>query len=306
MRRPLKAVSSIALVAVLAVTAAACGSSSKKASTNTDTGGSVTAADCPVQALTNYDASKGRIKVPLWYSLDRGEQESAHRDGRVVQQEPEQGHRGAATRRASPTTRCWPSTSRASPRSSSPPAPTSRTARCRPWSTARPWCPAESCMEAAGLRLATMYPSRRCANYYTVHDVFWPAYANVSTPILYYNKAPLQEGRPRPEQAAADARRDPQPTAKTLKEAGVSKPPSRSTSTRGSSRSGSNGAGGDRREQRQRPRPRRATAATFDNAQLKQMFTTSRSACRPTASSTFPNTRGHINQYLASPSSSRR
>src|SRR4051794_34034150 len=77
MRHRLKAVSSIALVAALAVTAAACGSSSKKASdTNSDSGGSVKAADCPVQALTSYDASKGRIKVPLWYSLT-GESKNA-------------------------------------------------------------------------------------------------------------------------------------------------------------------------------------------------------------------------------------
>ncbi len=98
MRRPLKAVSSVALVAALAVTAAACGSSSKKASTNTDSGGSVTAADCPVQALTNYDASKGRINVPIWYSLTGESKNALTEMAAVVQQEPEQGHRGAAAR----------------------------------------------------------------------------------------------------------------------------------------------------------------------------------------------------------------
>ncbi len=47
--------------------------------------------------------------------------------------------------------------------------------------------PAEACMEAAGYDLTQLEPAVRSK--YSVDGVLYPAYANVSTPVLYYNKA---------------------------------------------------------------------------------------------------------------------
>jgi len=62
--------------------------------------------------------------------------------------------------------------------------------------------PAEACMEADGFDPTSITPAARAA--YSVDDVLYPGYMNVSTPILYYNKVHFKkagldpENRPRP------------------------------------------------------------------------------------------------------------
>jgi sn-glycerol 3-phosphate transport system substrate-binding protein len=82
--------------------------------------------------------------------------------------------------------------------------------------------PAQSCMEAANYDLTDLEPVARSK--YTVGDVLYPGYMNVSTPVLYYNKAHWVK-------AGLDPNDPPQTLdeiytqAKALKDAGVSDKP---------------------------------------------------------------------------------
>ena len=82
--------------------------------------------------------------------------------------------------------------------------------------------PAQSCMEAAGYDLTDLEPVARSK--YTVGDVLYPGYMNVSTPVLYYNKAHWVK-------AGLDPNDPPQTLdeiytqAKALRDAGVSEKP---------------------------------------------------------------------------------
>jgi sn-glycerol 3-phosphate transport system substrate-binding protein len=82
--------------------------------------------------------------------------------------------------------------------------------------------PAQACMEAAGNELTDIEPVARSK--YTVGDVLYPGYMNVSTPVLYYNKAHWVK-------AGLDPNDPPQTLdeietqARALKDAGVSEKP---------------------------------------------------------------------------------
>ena len=82
--------------------------------------------------------------------------------------------------------------------------------------------PAQSCMEEAGYDLADLEPVARSK--YTVHDVLYPGYMNVSTPVLYYNKAHWVEAGLDPDDPPQTLD-DIEAQAKALKDAGVSEKP---------------------------------------------------------------------------------
>lgn len=294
MRRPLKAVSSIALVAVLAVTAAACGSSSKKASTKTDTGGSVTAADCPVQALTNYDASKGRIKVPLWYSLT-GESKNALTEMAASYNKSQTKVTVQPQLVGKSYDEVLAKYLQGIPSKQLPAGAYIEDNKMQTMVDSKTVVPGEACMEASGLSLATLYPSQAVRNYYTVQGVFYPAVLNVSEPILYYNKTLFTKAGldpNKPPQTFAEIRAD----AQALKKVGVSKPfafkldPWFIESWLGGEGVDvvNNGNG----------RTARATAATFATPQLKQILTFWKQMQADGLIDVIPKTSGNINQYL--------
>jgi sn-glycerol 3-phosphate transport system substrate-binding protein len=82
--------------------------------------------------------------------------------------------------------------------------------------------PAQSCMEEAGYDLTDLEPVARSK--YTVHDVLYPGYMNVSTPVLYYNKAHWVEAGLDPDDPPRTLD-DVEAQAKALKDAGVSEKP---------------------------------------------------------------------------------
>jgi sn-glycerol 3-phosphate transport system substrate-binding protein len=155
--------------------------------------------------------------------------------------------------------------------------------------------PAQSCMKADGYDLGQIVPAVRA--YYTVNDVYWPAYANVSTPVLYYNKAHFQK-------AGLDPNDPPQTlqeveaAAKKLKAAGVSKTPFAINLDRWYFEVWVNGAGGDL-VNNGNGRDAPATASVFDNAQAKQLFASLQRMRSEGLLQPFSNTPGQINQYLA-------
>lgn len=82
--------------------------------------------------------------------------------------------------------------------------------------------PAQSCMEADGYDMREILPAVRAG--FSVDDVLYPGYMNVSTPILYYNKAHF-------EKAGLDPNSPPKTldemaeVARKIKEAGVAPQP---------------------------------------------------------------------------------
>ena len=82
--------------------------------------------------------------------------------------------------------------------------------------------PAQACMEAADYDLTQLEPAVRAK--YSVDDVLLPGYANVSAPVLYYNKAHWQQAGLDPEDPP-DTLDELYEAAKALKAAGVSDKP---------------------------------------------------------------------------------
>ena len=155
--------------------------------------------------------------------------------------------------------------------------------------------PAQSCMKADHYDLGKIVPAVRA--YYTVNDVYWPAYANVSTPVLYYNKAHFKK-------AGLDPNNPPQTlaeieaAAKKLKAAGVSSHPLALNLDRWFFEVWVNGAGGNL-VNNDNGRSKPATASVFDDKQAKQLFTTLDRMKAEGLLEAFSNTPGQINQYLA-------
>jgi sn-glycerol 3-phosphate transport system substrate-binding protein len=82
--------------------------------------------------------------------------------------------------------------------------------------------PAQACMEAAGYDLTNVEPVARSK--YTVGDVLYPGYMNVSTPMLYYNKAHWLRAGLDPDDPP-DTLDELYTQARALKDAGVSEKP---------------------------------------------------------------------------------
>ncbi|MGH2393855.1 MAG: extracellular solute-binding protein, partial [Candidatus Limnocylindria bacterium] len=82
--------------------------------------------------------------------------------------------------------------------------------------------PAQSCIEAAGYELTDIEPAARSK--YTVGDVLYPGYMNVSTPVLYYNKAHWVKAGLDPDDPPATLD-ELYTQARALKDAGVSEKP---------------------------------------------------------------------------------
>ena len=81
--------------------------------------------------------------------------------------------------------------------------------------------PAEACAEEVGFDLDSVQPAVR--SYYTVDDVFYPGYVNISGPILFYNRNHFRK-------AGLDANKPPKTLAEVrtmaeaLKKSGIEKP----------------------------------------------------------------------------------
>ena len=82
--------------------------------------------------------------------------------------------------------------------------------------------PAEACMEADGYDTSQLLPAARAE--YSVDGVLWPGYMNVSTPILYFNKAHFQRAGLDPNDPPGTME-EVRAAAETLKAAGVSDKP---------------------------------------------------------------------------------
>jgi sn-glycerol 3-phosphate transport system substrate-binding protein len=155
--------------------------------------------------------------------------------------------------------------------------------------------PAQACMEADGYELTDLEPAARAA--YTVDDVLYPGYMNVSTPILYYNRAHWVEAGLDPD--------DPPETlaevaeqARALKEAGVSERPFAVHMSRWFFETWLSGVGSDVVDN-DNGRSAPATEATLDSPEARELLGLLQDMNDEGLLNAFAYTEGSIDHYLA-------
>ena len=155
--------------------------------------------------------------------------------------------------------------------------------------------PAESCMEAAGYDITNIEPAVRSA--YSVGGVLYPGYANVSSQVLYYNKAHWVK-------AGLDPTAPPQTLeeiyeqAKKLKAAGVSDKP---WAFKISATVFENWLSGDGIDvvNNNNGHDGQATKATFDTPEARDALALVKRMNDEGLVNVFASTEGGIDQYLA-------
>jgi sn-glycerol 3-phosphate transport system substrate-binding protein len=155
--------------------------------------------------------------------------------------------------------------------------------------------PAQSCMEASGYEITDIEPAVRSA--YSVDDVLYPGYANVTSQVLYYNKAHWVE-------AGLDPASPPQTLqeiyeqAKKLKAAGVSEKP---WAFKISATVFENWLSGDGIDvvNNNNGHDGHATEATFDTPEARDALALVKKMNDEGLVNVFASTEGGIDQYLA-------
>jgi sn-glycerol 3-phosphate transport system substrate-binding protein len=155
--------------------------------------------------------------------------------------------------------------------------------------------PAQACMEASGFELTDLEPAARAK--YTVDDVLYPGYMNVSTPVLYYNKAHWAQAGLDPD-APPGTLEELREQAQALKDAGASARPLALKMDRWFFETwlsgigqevvdNDNGYGG------------RASEATFDTPEARDLMATLVEMQDAGLLNVFANTEGNIDHYLS-------
>ena len=155
--------------------------------------------------------------------------------------------------------------------------------------------PAQACMEASGYEVTDIEPAVRSE--FSVDGVLYPGYANVSAPILYYNKAHLVE-------AGLDPNVPPQTLeqvyeqAKRLKAAGVSEKPFAFKVSWNAFENWLEGDGVDVVDN-DNGRDGEATEATFDTPEAQDALARLKRMSDEGLINVFSSTEGGVDQYLA-------
>jgi sn-glycerol 3-phosphate transport system substrate-binding protein len=154
--------------------------------------------------------------------------------------------------------------------------------------------PAESCQKADGSDFPVL-PAVR--NYYTIDDVFWPGYVDVSEPVLYYNVNHFKKAGLDPERPPLTLD-DLEATARTLKEEGVTEKPLALKMDSWFIESWVNGAGATV-VNKNNGRDGIADKATFDNPVTHEVYEWIDRMLDQGLAQAIPDTPGNIDQYLA-------
>jgi sn-glycerol 3-phosphate transport system substrate-binding protein len=155
--------------------------------------------------------------------------------------------------------------------------------------------PAQSCMQAAGYDPTDIEPAARAK--YTVDDVLYPGYMNVSTPVLYYNKAHWLKAGLDPD-APPQTLDEVYEQAKALKAAGISDKPLSFKADRWFFETWLAGIGEDvvnNGNGREAP----ATEATFDTPAAEELVAFLKQMYDEGLLNAFADTEGSIDHYLA-------
>jgi sn-glycerol 3-phosphate transport system substrate-binding protein len=155
--------------------------------------------------------------------------------------------------------------------------------------------PAQACMEAADYDLTQLEPAARAK--YSVGDVLYPGYMNVSTPVLYFNKAHFAQAGLDPENPP-DTLEEMYEAAKTLKETGVSEKPFSFRASRWYFETWLTGIGGEI-VNNDDGRSGLATEATFATPEADDLMTSLQRMNDEGLLNVFAATEGGIDQFLA-------
>jgi sn-glycerol 3-phosphate transport system substrate-binding protein len=155
--------------------------------------------------------------------------------------------------------------------------------------------PAQVCMEADGYDMNQIEPVVR-ANY-TIDDLMYPGYANVSTPVLYYNKAHWAEAGLDPEQPPRTLD-ELYEQALALKRAGVSNRPFVLKLSQNFFKNWLNAVGVPMVNEGN-GRDGQATEAAFDTPQARELLEFLRRMNDEGLLNLYAATEGGINHYLA-------
>lgn len=155
--------------------------------------------------------------------------------------------------------------------------------------------PAEACMEAADYDLTNLEPAVRSK--YSVNDVLYPGYMNVSTPVLYYNKSHWEQAGLDPE-APPETLAELHEQATVIRDAGVSSKPFSFKATRWFFETWLTGIGGEIVNEND-GRDGLATEATFATPEAEELMESLVSMNDEGLLNVFANTEGGIDQYLA-------
>jgi sn-glycerol 3-phosphate transport system substrate-binding protein len=154
--------------------------------------------------------------------------------------------------------------------------------------------PAESCQRADGSDFPVL-PAVR--NYYTLDDVFWPGYVDVSEPVLYYNVNHFARADLDPEKPPLTLD-ELEETARKIKAAGVTDKPLALKMDSWFIESWVNGAGATV-VNKNNGRDGVATKATFDNPVTHEVYEWIQRMLDEGLAQPIPDTPGNIDQYLA-------
>jgi sn-glycerol 3-phosphate transport system substrate-binding protein len=155
--------------------------------------------------------------------------------------------------------------------------------------------PAQSCMEAAGYDLTQLEPAARSK--YSVGDVLYPGYMNISTPVLYYNKAHWAKAGLDPEDPPGTLA-EVEEVARKLKAAGVSEKPLSFKADRWFFESWLTGIGVDIVDN-DNGRSGEPTEATFDTPEARDLMAWLQKMNDEGLLNPFADTEGSIDHYLA-------
>lgn len=249
--------------------------------------------DCPVAAL---DEAKGPVKVNMWFSglvdpalgvlQDMAKRYNASQD-KVVVTTNNQGNayqEGLAKYRGASSTP-----------DQLPQIQYLEDTMLGEMVDKRQVLPAEACMLADDFDPTQITPAARSA--YSVDDVLYPGYMNVSTPILYYNKVHFQKAGLDPENPPKTLD-EIEAAAKKLKAAGVSKKPFSFKADQWFISTWVSGVGEDM-VNNDNGRTKPATKATFDAPPTQEVFDDLQRMDEEGLLNAFPVTDGSIDHYLA-------
>jgi sn-glycerol 3-phosphate transport system substrate-binding protein len=155
--------------------------------------------------------------------------------------------------------------------------------------------PAQACMKASGYEITDIEPAVRSA--YSVDDVLYPGYANVSSQVLYYNKAHWVEAGLDPA-APPKTLEEIYEQAKKLKAAGVSEKP---LAFKISAAVFENWLSGDGVDvvNNNNGHDGQATEATFDTPEARDALALLKRMNDEGLVNVFASTEGGVDQYLA-------
>jgi sn-glycerol 3-phosphate transport system substrate-binding protein len=291
----------LGILAAVALVAAACSEpptsgSGEGAQVQAGDGGDIELPECPLDALEEASA-EGPVEITLWYGglggpsqdvmEDMATQFNASQDEVVVTPQDQ----GASYQEVF---RKFESTASAST-GQLPQIVYTEDTTLRAMVDAGHAFPAEACMEASGYDLTDIEPAVRSA--FSADGVFYPGYANVSMPVLYYNKAHWVRAGLDPE-APPETLDELYDQAVALREAGVSEKPFAIRLSHSYFKNWLTGLGVDV-VNHENGREGSPTAATFDTPELTDVLELLQRMNDEGLLNVFSATEGGIDQFLA-------